>query len=106
METACKCGEPISRVEVRVVQRCTRGHYVTSSVAPAILKAAGPEPASAGQLRAFHAKCGTLDKKRDLPTGTTKQQLLVEGGWASSRDIDSLRMTDVLDRLDTYTLAP
>jgi hypothetical protein len=98
--TLCKCGHEVTRVEVRVVQRCSRGHFVTSGAAPAILAAAGPQPHTPGQQRAFHAKCNAIDKARELKLGTTKARVLHEAGHASSTELDSLAMSATLDALE------
>jgi hypothetical protein len=99
----CSCGRPVTRVEVRIVKRCSRGHFVTSDVATAaglLERASRPEPQTPGQQRAFHAKCNAIDKRDGLTLGETKKRLLAELGLDSSSQLDSDQMTDVLNRLE------
>ena len=97
----CKCGRDVGRVEVRVVQRCERGHYVSSDVAPAILTTAGePEMASSGQVRAFHAKCTVIDRMHDQRIGTAKAQMLQKADLTSTSEFNATDMTELLDRLE------
>ena len=103
----CTCGQPVTKVEVRVVQRCARGHFVTSAVAPAVLAAPGPEPQTPGQQRAFNGKAGQLDRLRGLAAGTTKRATLERHGVSSSTEFDAARMSAVLDELeDEIAAAP
>jgi hypothetical protein len=97
----CSCGKPVTKVEVRVVQRCARGHFVTSQIAPAVLaNAPMSEPQTPGQQRAFNGKCGTLDRARGVAAGTTKQEVLSRHGVSSSTEFDAARMSAVLDELE------
>jgi hypothetical protein len=98
---ACKCGLPVTRVEVVVVQRCSKGHFVSSGAAPAILRTTPvSEPQSPGQQRAFHAKTNLIDKTLGRPVGSTKRELLAELGVESSTALDSNGMSRALDQLE------
>jgi hypothetical protein len=95
----CSCGCKVKTVEVRVVQRCTKGHFVTSGAESAVLAAAGPEPVSPGQLRAFHAKTDALDRGHGHRLGTAKARWLQALGKSSAGELTSNEMTGLLDDL-------
>jgi hypothetical protein len=99
--TECSCGQPVTKVEVRVVQRCRRGHFVSSQIAPAVLATAPmSEPQTPGQQRAFNGKAGQLDRLRGVAAGTTKAETLARHGVSSSTAFDAARMSAVLDELE------
>ncbi len=99
--TTCRCGREVTKVEIRVVQRCSHGHFVSSEIAPAMLAAAaGPEPQTPGQQRAFNGKAGKLDRLRGVAAGTTKREALAMASVSSSTELDAARMSSVLDFLE------
>jgi hypothetical protein len=97
----CGCGCPVGRVEVRVISRCTRGHWVKNGTAAAVLEAAAaPEPISPGQIRALNAKWNALDKAKPLDGMTWKQHTLDQGGVSSTKDLTSTGASELLDWLE------
>ena len=98
--TTCKCGKPVSVIELRVVQRCAAGHFISSDVAPAILKEGVPEKATSGQIRAVHAKCTAVDNLLEQRVGTKKAQLLASVELESASDLTSATATKLLDELE------
>jgi DNA-binding CsgD family transcriptional regulator len=66
-------------------------HAVALAFASEILgqPAATAEPIRDGQLSAFHAKCGALDRRFDLERGTTKRETLARASEELGRLIES-----------------
>jgi hypothetical protein len=100
-EQRCSCGSEVARVEVRVIARCARGHFVSNDVQPATVQSSLlVEPVTPGQIRALNGKAQALDGLLDLPPGQSKKMALAAAGVASTHDLDSAAMSLLLDRLE------
>jgi hypothetical protein len=96
----CRCGAEVTRSEIRVISRCSHGHFVASSVAPAVVAPrVVTEPVNAPQLRALHAKANRLDTLKELPTGTSKRAALALIDVESASELSSDDASRVLDWL-------
>jgi hypothetical protein len=98
----CSCGAEVTKAEIRVVERCARGHFVTSSVAPMHIDRAkvAPKPITPGQRRAFNGKSSILDALMGVPPGTTKRRKLGELGVDSTTLLTETQASDLLDELE------